>query len=221
MLYTGRSRPARLQDRWSGPYRVVRSLGSNKYTIAIPSTASAGKTRDVDVTLMKLYTPYTDGEPSNWCPEPITEHESNQRKQFTTKKSVKPGCMVVVPIAATETKPPTFAIAQVMSVKGQELKLQWFGNYSNNPLGTHRKGWVDIVKNKHYYRSKRERKSHVEYTSETSRTKVTIDQVPISGFTLSADDTIPSVVRDMIHESGHYEWTLPMKLRKDQPIITV
>ena len=94
--------------------------------------------------------------------------------------------------------------------------VQWFGNAESNPLGAHRPGWVDPKDNKHYYRARPLSKRHSAYTNSTSRTTVTDEMIQISGFDLTAADSIPAFILNLIHDSEHYEYA---PVDKERPIV--
>ena len=160
---------------WQGPFTVKRKVSNNNYEVVLNS--NSGKTDIVNVNIMKLYQPWTDGQPSAIPEVDLTVHTRNLRRQYSkTSRNVKPGTLVIIPVEGDEHGPPSFEVAKVLNVKGKikdsghhELLVQYYGNNSGKVLGAYRPGWIfndrRSKSTKHYFQKNPSRKTHEPYTS--------------------------------------------------------
>ena len=95
------------------------------------------------------------------------------------------------------TKPRRLYQATVSS-----LNLFTVSQTDENPLKTHRPGWVDPRDNKHYYSTKKNKKTDIPYTNYTGKTRITDEN----------DDTVPSLLKRLIHDDKTIEWALPQTI---------
>ena len=196
LLWVAGERPSRHQNHWNGPYRILKQLNAVEYLIEVPFKNTV-QHRRVNVNRLRLYCFWEDGRPSVMRRDSLTEHERNKVQQFTKKANI--GKMAVLPVEAMDENPPSFEIVKVLKRDKKGLLVQWFGNAESNPLGAHRPGWVDPKDNKHYYRARPLSKRHSAYTNSTSNTTVTDEMIQISGFDLTAADSILNLIHDSEH----------------------
>ena len=103
---------------------------------------------------------------------------------------IEVGDMVAFPMKPSEECPRAFGAGKVISIRNDQLNLQWYGNLHERHVSTYRPCWYQESQRKFYYKNKPLHHSHPPYTTDDTDTKVTRDSVVVHGFTIGHDDKL-------------------------------
>jgi hypothetical protein len=99
-----------------------------------------------------------------------------------------------------------FAMGKVLAIEGEELDLQWYGNYHELCTGTYRPCWLQHSEDKYYYKPNKTNKSHAPYTTMTTDTIVLISSVIMYGFALNDNDKLSDKILRAVSNDPNIEW---------------
>jgi hypothetical protein len=185
--------PQKWTPQWTGPHLVTAThtgTTTTRYTISHASRAA------------EIQCPANRLQPFHrWSPDIIsTSYELDKNTGFRTGEWVKIGSLVVVPITGHN-----FAIAKVLGCETDgKLDLQWYGNDTNNPNGTHLPGWWH--NRTAYYASMPKDIADEPYRASDSGLQMHQRHVAIHDFRLTPGGRIPAALKRKIMETPEIGW---------------
>ena len=188
--------PKKWSSAWTGPHEVVEQFNGNTYDIR---SADTGEIIRANVNRLARFSPWSPGLPS-------TSPELDKPKKWHLGGTVKKDQLFIIPLP-TADEPFAVGCLRGVSPTGT-LHFTWLSNDRRSVRGTFRPGWRDT--NGHvYYADTRDHSSHMPYTNDHSRTKATMKDVVVHGFSLTAGKKLPRPILRLMSTSGDVDWQLP------------
>ena len=214
--------PAKLQYRFSGPHIIQGPYKQrpNLYTITDYHT---NKTTvcNVDLLIPARHDCSDLGDPLGWPSTPPTNtptstcpdksrHNAQHDSTDTHATSPTYGDMVALRVEPDDVENIPFSVGEIHNIDGDHITVQWYGNTYGNIRGAWRRGFFQPSDSRRYYRDKKLHRDHKPYTSETSETKLSIEQHVIGKpFQLNRRNALPHHVLLSVSKDKHINWTLP------------
>jgi hypothetical protein len=196
--------PQKWTPQWTGPHLITAThtgTTTTRYTISHASRAA-----EIECPANRLQ-PF-----HRWSPEIIsTSYELDKNTGYRTGEWVKVGSLVVVPITGHN-----FAIAKVLGCDPDgRLDLQWYGNDTNNPNGTHLPGWWH--NDTTYYANVPKDIADEPFRASDSALEMRQHHVALHDFQLTAAGRIPAPLKRKIMEAPEIRWNGRSKRRTQAP----
>ena len=189
-------RPAKWTPKWTGPHNVTAVATSGdvqRYTIF---HKDRGKSiENVNPNRLWFFQPWSSGISS-------TSFKIDIKRKYRTGEWVRNGSLVLVPIL--NSKCP-FGVAKLLacSQKG-DLKLQWYGNKTDNPNGTFHPGWWTTKKQSFYYAKTPKQLDHEPFLADDSKLRMHQRDVALHDFELTKTGRIPAQLHRQIKEMPEF-----------------
>ena len=119
--------------------------------------------------------------------------------------------MVILRVAPDDVECLPFAVGEIHERIDNTFRVQWYGPKNGNVLGIWKPGFFQPNDNRRYYHRCKLSKHHELYTSVTTETRLTLDDVIAYPFTL-AKKKIPKTILKIISDDNDIDWELPGEL---------
>jgi hypothetical protein len=182
-------------------YRVLERV-ENKHSVSYELS------QPIHVNRLRPFSPLDDGKPSvpNQPPPP--------KSRWITPQAPVVGDMVVVHTEAEWDDKP-FDVARVLQVlrEGRTTRfvVHWFGNMQDAVTGAQHPCYVDRRDNKRVYKRQDSKAAQFSpWTSETTRTKITQENLLLVGVKLTRAGKLSAEDLDKLQACPHIQWHLPV-----------
>jgi hypothetical protein len=208
--------PSKLQFVFSGPHLVVRrdSQSPNLYHVRMDTKGEIrklnvnrlvlmdGNNRDLGPPLRPSMGPKTDKAGAG---------ERSQGNPPQAKTTYKVGDLVLLMVEPDSVENMPFAVGKILTLQaGGLITVWWYGNGRGNVHGAWRTGYYQATSDqRRYYDDRKLHVRHERYTSVTSDTKLTVDDIIGEPFELTKGRTLPMKVLNAVSKHTEVAWELP------------
>ena len=188
-----RKAPGKWVNRWTGPHVVTKRTSENTYNLL--DVRSQLPLENIHVDTLWPYSPWSEEAPS-------TSPDIDLALPWSQKKELIKDDLFAIPLEGEENI-AHFGIGKFISFDSNRyIQFQWLGNFSDiwSPSATFRPGWIRYSnsRNSEPYWGPQEHERDHPYLNTYTDTFIGLASVLLSGFKLTASDTIPAPVRRAI-----------------------